>query len=84
MLNTEITQSLIASTDEEDDEINNPESIALLKSRNEVLNRLELLYIKIWLGLRWAVSQSFRQQEGDVLAAGSNVQVFLIYLHIYI
>ena len=62
---------------DEDDKFNNPDSIAQLENRNKILSRLEILYIKIWLGLRWAVTQSFRSTEsvGDVLSAGSNVQV---------
>ncbi len=57
--------------------INTIRSAEDVKSLNSVLNdvdRLERLYVKLWLCLRWAVFKAFTEHN-DVLDAGSAVQV---------
>eukprot|EP01041_Mallomonas_annulata_P000798 gene798-1550_t len=81
-----VTQSSSLVAENNDNDSNNNDEASGVESQSQVqldrkalvstLSRLESLYVKLWLGLRWAVGNAFARHT-DVLEAGSTVQQLL-------
>jgi len=65
---------------DDDDEEKEEERQHLSTATAAILYHLQYVYMKLWLGLRLAVTEAF-QKNHDVLEAGKEVQVRILFNH---